>query len=38
VQAKTQHPFYRYLTAMARRTMAEDKIVIEDRYVRWSPI
>jgi TorA maturation chaperone TorD len=34
VQANTQHPFYRYLTALARRTMAEDKMVIEDRYAR----
>ena len=34
VQANTQHPFYRCLTALARRTMAEDKMVIEDRYAR----
>ena len=32
VQADTQHPFYRCLTALVRRTMAEDKMVIEDRY------
>jgi TorA maturation chaperone TorD len=34
MQANTQHPFYRYLTALARRTMTEDKMVVEDRYVR----
>jgi TorA maturation chaperone TorD len=34
VQADTQQPFYRYLTALARRTMTEDKMVIAGRYVR----
>jgi TorA maturation chaperone TorD len=34
VQADTQQPFYRCLTALARRTMAEDKMVLEDRYVK----